>query len=91
MLPEMKSTHVCGLDVCGEVHSIGEGVVGFVVGERVIYHGNMFKPHGGFAEYAVHAAETTIRLSEISVFTSAADPVVLAATPCAALPRARWQ
>ncbi|ADG78469.1 Alcohol dehydrogenase zinc-binding domain protein OS=Tsukamurella paurometabola (strain ATCC 8368/ DSM / CCUG 35730 / CIP 100753 / JCM 10117 / KCTC 9821/ NBRC 16120 / NCIMB 702349 / NCTC 13040) OX=521096 GN=Tpau_1855 PE=4 SV=1 [Tsukamurella paurometabola] len=46
-----------GVELCGEIVTVGEGVDGFAVGERVL--GGVALPHGGFAEYAVmNAAET---------------------------------
>lgn len=40
-----------GVELCGEVVAVGEGVTRFVVGDRVL--GGAVMPHGGFAEYAV--------------------------------------
>ena len=40
-----------GVEVCGVVHEVGDGVTGWQVGDRVI--GNPEFPTGGFAEYAV--------------------------------------
>jgi len=40
-----------GIELCGEVVEVGEGVAGWTVGDRVI--GNPEFPTGGFAEYAV--------------------------------------
>jgi NADPH2:quinone reductase len=40
-----------GVELCGEVLALGEGVTGFAVGDRVIGAGVL--PHGGFAELAV--------------------------------------
>lgn len=40
-----------GLELCGEVVGLGEGVTRFAAGDRVI--GAASLPHGGFAEYAV--------------------------------------
>ncbi|WP_231123585.1 NADPH:quinone oxidoreductase family protein [Nocardioides sambongensis] len=40
-----------GVEVCGEVALLGDGVTGLAVGDRVI--GSPVLPHGGFAEYAV--------------------------------------
>ncbi|GAA1093597.1 MULTISPECIES: NADPH:quinone oxidoreductase family protein [Tsukamurella] len=46
-----------GVELCGEIVTVGEGVDGFAVGDRVL--GGVALPHGGFAEYAVmNAAET---------------------------------
>ncbi|TYL45222.1 NADPH:quinone oxidoreductase family protein [Nocardioides sp. BGMRC 2183] len=47
--PELPFTP--GVEVCGEVAVLGEGVTGVAVGDRVI--GSPVLPHGGFAEFAV--------------------------------------
>ncbi|WP_019203265.1 NADPH:quinone oxidoreductase family protein [Tsukamurella sp. 1534] len=53
--PELPFTP--GVELCGEIVTLGEGVEGFAVGDRVL--GGAALPHGGFAEYAVmNAAET---------------------------------
>lgn len=40
-----------GIEVCGEVVAIGDGVVRVAVGDRVV--GGTLIPHGGFAEFAI--------------------------------------
>jgi len=46
-----------GVELCGEVVAVGDGVTEFAPGDRVI--GGTVLPHGGFAEYALmHAAAT---------------------------------
>ena len=40
-----------GVELCGQVVAVGEGVDGFTVGQRVL--GGSALPSGGFAEYAV--------------------------------------
>ncbi len=50
--PELPFTP--GVELCGEVVAVGEGVEGFAVGQRVL--GGTALPHGGFAEYAVLGA-----------------------------------
>ncbi len=66
LMPAMNSGHVAGLDVYGVVVGIGEGVSGgFSIGEHVLYHGNMFRPCGGFAEFAVQDAETAINIDRM--------------------------
>ncbi len=46
-----------GVEVCGEVTAIGDGVAGFAVGARVI--GSPSLPSGGFAQFAVLDATDT--------------------------------
>lgn len=50
--PELPFTP--GVELCGEVVALGEGVTGFAPGDRVI--GASVLPHGGFAELAVMEA-----------------------------------
>ena len=72
----MSSSWVPGLDVSGEIVQTGEAVTGWKPGDRVLYHGNMFRPHGGLAEFAVHKAATLIRHPELG-------PAEAASLPCA--------
>lgn len=76
MVPDMPATWTPGLDVSGEIVSIGPGVTGWHVGDRVCYHGDMLKPHGGYAEFAVHSADTLLLHPNVS-------PSIAASTPCA--------
>jgi NADPH2:quinone reductase len=46
-----------GVELCGEVVALGEGVSRFAIGDRVI--GASVLPHGGFAELAIMNAATT--------------------------------
>jgi NADPH2:quinone reductase len=48
-----------GIEVCGEVVALGDGVGGLSVGDRVV--GSTVLPSGGFAELAVMAAGTTFK------------------------------
>ena len=76
-VPDMSADWVPGLDVAGVIDALGPGVTGWLPGDRVLYHGNMFRPHGGFAEYALHAAATLVACPAVS-------PVEAASVPCAA-------
>ncbi|MGN9805659.1 NADPH:quinone oxidoreductase family protein [Micromonospora sp. L32] len=53
--PELPFTP--GVELCGEVVALGEGVDGFAVGDRVL--GGATLPYGGFAEFALLAAAAT--------------------------------
>ncbi|MEV0724974.1 NADPH:quinone oxidoreductase family protein [Micromonospora purpureochromogenes] len=46
-----------GVELCGEVVALGEGVDGFAVGDRVL--GGATLPYGGFAEFALLDAAAT--------------------------------
>ncbi|MHA6758475.1 NADPH:quinone oxidoreductase family protein [Streptacidiphilus sp. PAMC 29251] len=50
--PELPFTP--GVELCGEVDELGEGVTGLTVGDRVI--GNPALPHGSLAEFALAEA-----------------------------------
>jgi NADPH2:quinone reductase len=53
--PELPFTP--GVELCGEVVAVGDGVTTATVGQRVL--GGAALPHGGFAEYAVLSAAET--------------------------------
>jgi NADPH:quinone reductase-like Zn-dependent oxidoreductase len=72
----MSSSWVPGLDVSGQITEIGIDVKGWKIGEKVLCHGNMLRPHGGFAEYTIQEADTLVPHPKLS-------PEVAAATPCA--------
>ncbi len=46
-----------GVELCGEVVALGEGVTGFAIGERVL--GGAVLPYGGFGELALMDTATT--------------------------------
>ena len=70
--------HVLGLDAAGVVDAIGSDVDQLSPGDRVFYHGDLYKS-GGFAEYAITTAHTTARIPGNVSFAQAA------AIPCAGL------
>ena len=76
MVPDMDANWTPGLDVAGEIVAAGEGVSGWKIGDRVLYHGNMLRPHGGLAEFSIHKAATLIPHPPVA-------PAIAAATPCA--------
>lgn len=76
LAPGMDAHWVPGLDVSGEIVALGSAASGWQVGERVLYHGDMFRPHGGFAEFAVQDARTLVRHPGVPA-------ALAAATPCA--------
>ena len=71
---DMNSQWTPGLDVSGEIVALGENVEGWKVGDKVLYHGNMFRPHGGYAEYAVQEASTMVVHPDLPVEQAAATP-----------------
>lgn len=70
--------HVLGLDVAGIVDAIGEGVVGWRVGDRVACHVDL-RRDGGFAEFALADADAMARIPDEVAFVDAA------ALPCAGM------
>lgn len=58
--PELPFT--AGVELCGEVVALGEGVDGFQAGDRVI--GGAALPYGGFGELALMEAATTFPAPE---------------------------
>lgn len=77
MVADMDDCFVGGLDVSGEIVSLGAAVTDWKVGDKVLYHGNMRRSHGGFGQYAVQDCRTLVRHPDII-------PEIAAATPCAA-------
>lgn len=70
----MDKTWVPGLDVSGHIVEIGKSVTRWEVGDRILCHGDMFRPRGGFAEYTVQDAEAVIPHPEVSAEMAAATP-----------------
>ncbi|WP_063850603.1 zinc-binding dehydrogenase [Flammeovirga sp. SJP92] len=72
---QMNNDWVVGLDVVGVIDEIGEEVEGWNIGDEVFYHGNMTRPHGGLAEYAIHRVNTLLdKPEELSILDAAASP-----------------
>lgn len=77
MVPGMDDDFVGGLDVSGEIVAVGSAVEGWSIGDRVLYHGNMRRVNGGFAEYALQDSRTLTTHPNV-------PSSIAAATPCAA-------
>src|SRR5690606_32563276 len=65
-----------GLDVSGVIVELGQNTSPWKVGDRVLCHGNMLSPYGGFAEFSLQRVETLLLHPKL-------DSVVAAASPCA--------
>ncbi|MGH3249547.1 MAG: NADPH:quinone oxidoreductase family protein [Trebonia sp.] len=55
---KMPLPFTLGVELCGEIVEVGQGVTGFAPGDRVI--GDTALPHGAFAEYAVMDASAAL-------------------------------
>lgn len=80
--PWWSEPHVVGLDAAGVIDGLGEGVTGWAVGDRVVWHGNL-RRQGVFADYATTVAHVLTRVPDAVAFAAAA------ALPCAGL--TAWQ
>ena len=74
MVPHMNDSWVPGLDVSGYIVETGRKVEAWMIGNRVLYHGDMFRPHGGFAEFALQESKTLIPHPALSATVAAATP-----------------
>jgi NADPH:quinone reductase len=69
--PHWTYPHILGLDVAGTIDEVGEGVVDWKKGDRVVYHGDFMKK-GGYAEYAVTTVHSISRIPDAVTFEEAA-------------------
>ncbi len=69
--PDMDASWVTGLDVSGTIVAIGEDVTAVAIGDRIICHGNMFRPHGGFAAYTIRDSQTALPHPNLDSVTAA--------------------
>ena len=74
MVPDMDDSWVPGLDISGHIVKMGRRVENWKVGDRILCHGNMFRPYGGFAELTVQDAETIIPHPDLRAEFAAATP-----------------
>ncbi|WP_415911368.1 alcohol dehydrogenase catalytic domain-containing protein [Neptuniibacter sp. QD37_11] len=74
MIPASAEHWVPGLDIAGEIVEVGDAVNDFSVGDKVLCHGEMLKPHGGFTEYSVQSASTVIKHPDLEAIQAAAIP-----------------
>jgi NADPH:quinone reductase-like Zn-dependent oxidoreductase len=69
--PAWNYPHIVGVDLAGEVVSVGDGVTSHKVGDRVAVHTNLAKK-GAFAEFAVVDARAAGRIPDEVSFEDAA-------------------
>ena len=74
MVPNMDNSWVPGLDVSGHIAEMGRKVEKWMVGDRVLCHGDMFRPNGGFAEFTVQDAQALIPHPGVRAEIAAAIP-----------------
>jgi NADPH:quinone reductase-like Zn-dependent oxidoreductase len=74
MVPNMDNSWVPGLDVSGHIAEMGRKVEKWMVGDRVLCHGDMFRPNGGFAKFTVQDAEALIPHPYVKAEIAAAIP-----------------
>ncbi len=74
MVADMGDDFIPGLDVAGEIVEVGLLAEPWKVGDRVLYHGDMRRKHGAFAEYAVHDSRTLIEHPIVASEIAAATP-----------------
>lgn len=77
--------HNSGDDVAGTIHAIGEGVLGFHVGDRVAAFHEMMQPDGAFAEFCIAWAATTFHIPEKTSYEEAATIPLAAMTAAVGL------
>lgn len=76
--PSWDYPFILGLDVAGEVESIGSGIEDLNIGDRIVYHGNLARP-GGYAEYTIVPEHVVAKIPNSVTFEEAA------AVPCAGM------
>ena len=76
--PAWVFPHILGLDAAGVIEKVGPDVVGWSIGDRVAWHGDLSRP-GVFAEFAVAEGHVLARIPENVSFDAAA------ALPCAGM------
>ncbi|EEB92686.1 hypothetical protein MPER_08769 [Moniliophthora perniciosa FA553] len=70
---------ILGLDIAGDVEAIGEGVEGFVKGERVFFHGTWKNEFSGYQQYTRCPAELAAKIpSTFSYAQMASIPLTFA-------------
>lgn len=65
---------VGGLDVSGTIVAKGKEVYQWQLGDRVLYHGNMRRRQGGFAQLAIQDSRTLTPHPEVNACEAAASP-----------------
>jgi len=71
---------ILGTDISGEVEEIGEGVVDFKKGDRVVFQGRFRNDYAGFQQYALGVAATVAKIPDnISYDEASTLPVALSA------------
>lgn len=74
-----------GDDIAGYICEIGDGVLGFKVGDRVAAYHDYDTPHGSYAEFAIGEAYATFNIPDTISFEQAATIPLAAMTASLAL------
>ncbi len=74
MVEKGTKDFIGGLDVSGVIVAKGSQVNQWNIGDKVLYHGNMRRRQGGFADLAVHDSRTLTCHPNISTVEAAASP-----------------
>ena len=77
IVDDMEDDFIVGLDVVGEIMSTPEKNTSWKIGDKVLFHGNMFDKHGGLAEYCLQDFRT------LTALPNNVPIEVAASTPCA--------
>ena len=72
--PGTNELWIPGLDVSGRIVNLGGSVSGWSLGDRVLCHGNLMRPNGGFAEFTVQDASIIIPHPNVEASIGAATP-----------------
>lgn len=62
---------ILGLDVAGTIDAVGSNIRNWKTGERVYYHGDLYKP-GGYAEFALADPDALAKIPASVTFVQAA-------------------
>ena len=88
-VPEWTWPAVVGLDGAGVVDALGDGVSGFSVGQRVVFHADI-RDRGALAEFAIADARVLTPIpDEVSWVEAAALPAAGLTAYCAIIQRLR--
>ncbi|GEM79080.1 zinc-binding dehydrogenase [Vibrio superstes] len=74
LVGDMDDDFIVGLDVVGEITEVSDEESSWRVGDKVLFHGNMFRKNGGLAEYCLQNHQTLTLLPDVSTEFAASTP-----------------